>query len=47
MGLDDITEKASDAGLDKASDVAEAKSGGKGESQIDKVQQAADEKIGS
>jgi hypothetical protein len=46
MGLDDITEKASDAGIDKAGDAAEQKSGGKGADKIDKAQQAADDKIG-
>ena len=45
MGLDDIKEKASDAGLEKAADAAEAKSGGKGTDQIEKGQQAADAKI--
>ena len=46
MGLDDMKEKASDAGIEKAGDAADAKSGGKGAGQIDKAQQAADEKIG-
>ena len=42
----DITEKASDAAIDKAGDAAEEKTGGKGAEQIDKVQETADEKIG-
>ena len=46
MGLDDMTEKASDAGIQKAGDAAEAKTGGKGAAQIDKGEQAADQKIG-
>jgi len=50
MGLDDIkakaTEKASDAGLDKAADAVEDKTGGKGTEQIEKGQAAADAKIG-
>ncbi len=54
MGLDDIknkvsgegVEKASDAGLDKAGDAVDAKTGGKGTEQVDKAQQAADDKIG-
>jgi len=46
MGMDDMTEKASDAGIQKAGDAAEAKTGGKGGSQIDKAEKSADEKIG-
>lgn len=46
MGIEDITEKASDAGIEKAADAAEAKSGGKGAEQIESAQQAADTKIG-
>lgn len=46
MGLEDITEKVSDVGIDKAGDAAEAKTGGKGAEQIDKAQQLADGKIG-
>ena len=45
MGLDDIREKASDAGIEKAGDAVEAKTGGKGAAQIDKAEQAADNKI--
>ena len=54
MGLDElkdkaadsgVAEKVSDAGIEKAGDAAEAKAGGHGE-QIDKAQQAADQKIG-
>lgn len=46
MGLGDITEKASDAGIDKAGDAAESKTGGKGADQIDKGKKAADAKVG-
>jgi hypothetical protein len=46
MGLDDMKEKGSDAGIQKAGDAAESKSGGKGADQIDKAEQAADKKIG-
>lgn len=46
MGIEDMTEKASDAGIEKAADTAEAKSGGKGTEQIEKAQQTADTKIG-
>jgi hypothetical protein len=35
MGLDDITEKASDAGIEKAGDTAAKKSGGGNADQID------------
>ena len=45
-GLDDITEKASDAGIDKAADAADQKSGGKLDGQVDKAQESADQKIG-
>jgi len=54
MGLDELKdkagdagiEKASDAGIEKAGDVAEEKTGGKGAEQIEKGEQAADGKIG-
>lgn len=46
MGLDDMKEKGSDAGIEKAGDAAESKTGGKGAAQIDKGEQAADSKIG-
>lgn len=46
MGIEDITEKTSDAGIDKAGDAAEQRTGGHGD-QIDKAQQAADDKIGT
>ena len=54
MGLDELKdkagggagEKASDTGIDKAGDAADAKLGGKGGEQVDKAQQAADGKIG-
>ena len=45
MGLDEIKEKASDAGIEKAGDAAESKTGGKGADQIDKAEQAVDGKI--
>lgn len=46
MGIEDLTEKASDAGLEKAADAAEDKSGGKGTDQIEQAQKTADAKIG-
>jgi hypothetical protein len=54
MGLDELkdkvgdagVEKASDAGIEKGGDAVEAKTGGKGAEQIEKGEQAADEKIG-
>ena len=46
MGIEDITEKASDAGIDKAGDAVDQKTGGKGAGQIDKAEQAADDRIG-
>jgi MT0933-like antitoxin protein len=55
MGLDDLKdqaaqsgmqEKVSDAAIDKAGDAADAKTGGGHGEQIDKAQQAADQKIG-
>ncbi|WP_375430668.1 Rv0909 family putative TA system antitoxin [uncultured Friedmanniella sp.] len=54
MGLDDLkneltgegVEKASDAGIEKAGDVVETKTGGKGEAQIDKGEDVLDAKIG-
>ena len=45
MGLAGIKEEASDAGIEKASDAAESKTGGKRADQIDKAEQAADGKI--
>lgn len=45
-GLDDMKEKASDAGIQKAGDAAEQKAGGHAE-QIDKGEQMADTKIGN
>ncbi|WP_217617117.1 hypothetical protein [Cellulomonas sp. GbtcB1] len=46
MGLDDITEKASDAGIEKAGDTAAKKSGGGNAEQIDDLEKKADDKIG-
>ena len=55
MGLDDLKdqasqsgmqEKVSDAGIEKAGDAADAKTGGEHAEQVDKVQQVADQKIG-
>ncbi len=46
MGMGDMTEKASDAGIQKAGDAAEDKTGGKGADKIEKGEQAADAKIG-
>ena len=46
MGLEGMEEKASDAGLEKAADAAESKTGGKGTDQIEKGEQAADSKVG-
>jgi hypothetical protein len=46
MGIDDMKEKASDAGIQKAGDAAEQKSGGKGADKIDQAEQAADKKVG-
>ena len=46
MGIEDLQEKASDAGIEKAGDAADAKTGGKGTAQIDKAEDAADTKIG-
>jgi hypothetical protein len=58
MGLDDIKnkvkdavsgdqgEKITDAGIDKAGDAVDAKTGGKGTVHVDKAQQVADGKIG-
>jgi MT0933-like antitoxin protein len=42
----DITEKASDAAIDKAGDAADAKTGGGHTEQVDKVEDAVDHKIG-
>lgn len=54
MGLDELkdkvqgagTEQASDAGIEKAGDAVDAKTGGKGTEQVDKVEDVADSKIG-
>jgi hypothetical protein len=46
MGLENIEEKVSDAGIEKAGDVVEDKTGGKGAEQIEKGEAAADAKIG-
>jgi hypothetical protein len=54
MGLDELKdkagdagiEKASDAGIQKAGDAVEDKTGGKGAEQIDKGETIADGKIG-
>jgi hypothetical protein len=55
MGLDELKDKAaqsgmqekvSDAGIDKAGDAVDAKTGGGHAEQVDKAQQAADQKIG-
>jgi hypothetical protein len=46
VGIEDMQEKASDAGIDKAGDAIDQKTGGKGTSQVDKAQEAADQKIG-
>src|SRR4051794_4843898 len=59
MGIDDLKnkagdaldsdkgEKSSDAGLDKASDAASKATGGSHDEQIDKVQESADDRIGT
>jgi|GEM_PF-2149137 len=46
MGLDDITEKASDAGIEKAGDTAAKKTGGGHADQVDDLEKKADDKIG-
>ena len=55
MGLDDLKnqaaesgmqEKVSDAAIDKAGDAVDAKTGGGHSDQVDKAQEAADQKIG-
>jgi hypothetical protein len=55
MGLDDlknmasgegVQEKVSDAGIEKAGDAVDAKTGGGHAEQIDKGQEIADQKIG-
>jgi hypothetical protein len=56
MGLDELkdkvsgggggVEKVSDAGIEKAGDIVEDKSGGKGAEQIEKGEALADGKIG-
>ena len=45
-GMDDITEKASDAGIEKAGDAVDAKTGGGHAGQVDKAEDIADKKIG-
>jgi hypothetical protein len=46
MGLDDMKEKASDAGIEKAGDTAAKKSGGGNADKIDDMEKSADDKIG-
>jgi hypothetical protein len=46
MGTEDMIEKASDAGIEKAGEEAEAKTGGKGGQQIEQAEKFADGKIG-
>lgn len=41
-----MTEKASDAGIDKAGEAADSKTGGKAGDKIDKGQDMADKKVG-
>jgi hypothetical protein len=43
----DKGEKATDTGIDKAGDAADKATGGKFDGQIDKGQQAADDKVGN
>jgi hypothetical protein len=45
--LGDSTEKLSDTGIDKAGDAVDQKTGGDHADQVDKAQEAADDKIGS
>ena len=48
-GIGDVggmVEKGSDAGIERAGDAVDQKTGGKGAEQIDQGQRAADEKIG-
>lgn len=45
-GFDDITEKGSDAAIDRGGDLADQKFAGH-EDKIDKAQDAADDRIGS
>ncbi|WP_028048281.1 Rv0909 family putative TA system antitoxin [Cellulomonas sp. URHD0024] len=59
MGIDDLKnkasdaldsdkgEKASDAGLDKASDAASSATGGSHDEQISRVEKSADEHVGT
>ncbi|SFB38623.1 antitoxin [Cellulomonas marina] len=46
MGIDDITEKASDAGIDKAGDAVDQKTGGGHSEKIETTEKTVDEKIG-
>jgi hypothetical protein len=46
MGLDDITEKASDTGIEKAGDTAAKKTGGGNADKVDDLEKSADDKIG-
>lgn len=46
MGLDDMKEKASDAGIEKAGDAAEGKAGDQHADKIDKAEDTADKKFG-
>lgn len=46
MGLGDITEKASDLGVDEAGDAAKGKGRDKGGDKIEQGQQGADARIG-
>ncbi len=46
MGIDDMKEKASDAGIEKAGDAVDQKTGGGQADKVDKVEDLADKKIG-
>lgn len=46
MGLDDMTEKASDAGIEKVGDTAAKKTGGGNADKVDDLEKKADDKIG-
>ncbi|GGC00847.1 Rv0909 family putative TA system antitoxin [Cellulomonas carbonis] len=46
MGLDDMKEKASDAGIEKAGDTAEGRLGDQHADTIDKAEDQADRRIG-